>query len=146
MNFKAMLAALAMGSAAAGCAAPADAPEAAGTVETTAALHRRAVFAGVGVTALRVEEDSRCPAEVQCVQAGTVRVAVRLEERGAWRETVLTLAQPLGLAGGGALTLAAVCPYPRQPGPIAPADYRFTFALGPDGQAAPRASTSGRCR
>ena len=95
------------------------------------ALGERAAFGGgVAVTPVRIVEDSRCPIGVQCVQAGTVRLAVRIEERGSVREAVLTLEQPVRLGGGGFLTLAAVCPYPRHPGAIRPESYRFHFALG----------------
>lgn len=94
-------------------------------------LGQRAAFGGgLAVTPLRIEEDSRCPLGVQCIQAGTVRLAVRIEEGAAARDAVLTLKQPLRLAGGSWLTLAAICPYPRQPGAIRPESYRFSFALG----------------
>ena len=101
-------------------------------------LGERASFGG-GLAAMpvRVVEDSRCPIGVQCVQAGTVRLAVRIEEGGAARETVLTLEQPVRLAGGAFLTLAAACPYPRQPGAIRPESYRFHFALGASAPAPP---------
>ena len=130
---------LALGLLASGCAAgagpatPAE-PEAG---SAPVALDQRGVAGGIAVTPLRIEEDSRCPTGVQCIQAGRVRLAVRLEDDGTRQETVLTLAQPLGLAGGRWLILAAVCPYPSHPGTIAPASYRFTFALDEDG-AGPR--------
>lgn len=101
------------------------------------ALDQKGEIGGVAVTPLRIEEDSRCPTGVQCIQAGTVRLAVRLEESGARHETVLTLAQPIELADGRELSLAAVCPYPRHPGTIAPTAYRFGFALGGDGSGPP---------
>jgi hypothetical protein len=100
----------------------------------TAGLGRRAALGGVAVTPLRVEEDSRCPTEVQCIQAGTVRVAVRIREGGARREAVLPLGRPLRL-GAGWLTLCAVTPYPARPGAVPRAAYRFSFALGQDASA-----------
>lgn len=124
------LGALLAGCASAGAGAAVDEPEAG---LATVAIEQRAELGGVAVTPLRVEEDSRCPAEVQCVQAGTVRLAVRVEEGGAGRETVLTLGQPMGLIDGRTLRLAAVCPYPRHPGAIVRADYRFTLVLGSEG-------------
>ncbi len=125
---------VALASAVAGCATGASSPPAHAEQGTaTLALNQRGEIGVVTVTALRIEEDSRCPSEVVCVQAGTVRLAVHLEEGTTRQETVLTLAQPLGLADGRWLTLAAVCPYPRHPGTIAPASYRFTFALDQDG-------------
>jgi hypothetical protein len=122
---------LALGAATAGCAAPAGMPAAAQPREGTASagLGETASFGEVAVTPLRVEEESRCPFGVQCVQAGTVRLAVRIEQRGAATERVLRLEQPLRLGSGAWLTLAAVCPHPRHPGTIRPDQYHFTFAL-----------------
>ncbi len=125
---------LALGLLASACAAGAGTAESAGPI--TLALDQRGEMNGIAVTPLRIEEDSRCPTGVQCIQAGTVRVAARVEGDGARRERVLTLAQPLRLVDGRALRLAAVCPYPHQPGTILPASYRFTFALGGDEAAA----------
>jgi hypothetical protein len=126
-----------LGAALAGCAADAGTPPAAPaeTAEGLAvlALDQRGAIGEVAVTPLRIEEDSRCPTGVQCIQAGTVRVAVRIEAGAARRDIVLTLAEPLALDRGRRLTLAAVCPYPHHPGTIGPAAYRFTFALGRDG-------------
>jgi hypothetical protein len=73
-------------------------------------------------------EDSRCPTGVQCIQAGTVRLAVRVEDRSGTSEPTLTLGKPVAL-GGGWLALAAVCPYPHHPQRIASTTYRFTLAF-----------------
>jgi hypothetical protein len=133
-----IVALLALGLFAAGCAADGGPPPPAEAAEglATLALDQRGELDGIAVTPLRIEEDSRCPTGVQCIQAGTVRVAIRIEERGARRETLLTLAQPVWIADGRALSLAAVCPYPRHPGAISPGSYRFTFTLGGDDAAA----------
>jgi MYXO-CTERM domain-containing protein len=136
---------LALGLALAGCAADADEPpsppgEAAAGLAVLA-LGERGAIGPVAVTPLRVEEDSRCPAGVQCIQAGTVRVAVRIEQGGTRLGALLTLAEPFPLDGGRRLMLAAACPYPRHPGTIGAAAYRFTFALVRDGAAPPAVST-----
>ena len=106
----------------AGCASGAVAEPSAGMA--TLRLGESARLAGFAVRALRVEEDSRCPASVQCIHAGTVRLAIAL---GA-REAVLRLDEPLEVGRGRWLALLAVCPAPPVPGPIAPAAYRFTLA------------------
>ena len=126
----------------AGCAPSAGAPISALPLReglaSAVGFGQRAEFGGgVAATPLRIVEDSRCPIGVQCVQAGTLRVAVRIEEVGAARQTVLTLEQPVGLAGGAFLTIAAACPYPRHPGAIRPESYRFHFALGASAPAPP---------
>jgi len=102
----------------------------------SSALGGHARFGGLDVVPLRVEEDSRCPANVQCIQAGTVRLAVRITARGTRSESVLTLGRPAPLAGG-LLTLATVCPYPVHPGAIARGSYLFTFTFSLPGRPPP---------
>ena len=114
----------------AGCAAAQPDALPGAPAERSLALGQRGAIGGVGVTPLRVEEDSRCPAEVQCIQAGTVRLAVRVEDSRPPRPAVWPLAEPLRLSEAW-LTLCAVSPYPGKPGPIAPADYRFIFLVHP---------------
>jgi hypothetical protein len=114
--------------AAAGCATAGPVAPAQGT--STARLGQEVRLGGLSVRPLRVMEDSRCPASVQCIQAGTVRLAVRLRQAGRTRETVLRLgaAEPLG--NGRFLGLAAACPYPGRPGPIPARSYRFVLVAG----------------
>jgi hypothetical protein len=132
----ARLAFLVLMAALGGCAAGAGPPpSAASTAAATMALGERARIGDIVVTPLRIEEDSRCPTGVQCIQAGTVRVAVRIAEAGAAREAVASLGRSLSLAAGR-LTLCAVTPYPAHPGRIRPDAYRFSFALD-RGAAAP---------
>jgi hypothetical protein len=105
----------------------AEAPILPGTA--TVALGETARFGSLAVTPLRVEEDSRCPVSVQCVHAGTVRIAIRTSDSGAGRDLELTLGTPVSL-GGAWLTLAAACPYPGVPGPIRQSAYRFNLVVG----------------
>jgi hypothetical protein len=130
---------LAMAAASAGCAAGAGAassPQPIRDGAATAALGGHARFGGLDVIPLRIEEDSRCPASVQCIQAGTVRLAVRIDDRGARSESVLSLGRQVELAGGW-LTLAVACPYPAHPGPIARDSYLFTFIFALPGRPPP---------
>src|SRR5687768_3853772 len=90
----------------AGCAPatpPPQGPLRDGTV--TVGLGGHARFAGLDVEPVRIEEDSRCPTGVQCIQAGTVRLLVRIEHRSGDLETTLTLGKPVTLAAGGWLGL-----------------------------------------
>ncbi len=89
-------------------------------------LQQRGSVGGLAVTPLRVEEDSRCPTSVQCIQAGNVRLSVRI---GARAPRTLTRGQPSRIDSGAWLTLCDVLPYPARPGRIRPAAYRFGFAL-----------------
>lgn len=85
---------------------------------------------GVAVRALRLVEDSRCPMNVMCIQAGTVRLAVRLDENGRSRETVLQLGQTEQIGTDRSIRLVAVCPARRDPEPPSPAAYRFLIGAG----------------
>jgi hypothetical protein len=129
---------LAIAAAHAGCASAGATSSLPRITEGTAraALGGHARFGGLDVIPLRVEEDSRCPANVQCIQAGTVRLAVRIDARGARSDSVLTLGTPVPLAGG-LLTLATVCPFPVHPGAIARGSYRFTFTYALPGRTPP---------
>jgi hypothetical protein len=91
-------------------------------------LGQSARLAALEVTPGNVVEDSRCPTGVQCIQAGTVRIAALIRDRAGYRSAVLVLGTPLQLDGGWA-SLIQVCPYPRYGSRIAPASYRFTIFL-----------------
>ncbi|MBC2668561.1 hypothetical protein ACFOON_16205 [Novosphingobium piscinae] len=71
-------------------------------------------------------EDSRCPDGVSCVQAGTVRVAVRIGDRPA----EVALDRPLAVAGG-TLALVEAYPLPRDKVRRYPDEYRFGFRWSP---------------
>ena len=91
----------------------------------TAPLNEVATLDGLTVRPLAVIEDSRCPASVQCVWAGRVRISAEIGGEGT-RE--LTLGEPVA-AGGGTLTLVDVRPSKRTPDAIAPREYQFTFTF-----------------
>lgn len=80
---------------------------------------------GITVRPERVIEDSRCPADTNCVWAG--RVVLRATVSGGrWRRSFdLETGRPVHVADG-ALALVSVSPAKRR-GPIRPRDYRFTF-------------------
>jgi hypothetical protein len=135
---------LALAAAIWACAAGLSPGPAAEAGAGTARLGQRARIADVLVTPRRIVEDSRCPAAVQCIQAGTVRVAALIAERRARQEAVLALGRPHRLASGRWLTLAAVCPPPRPPSARSRAAYRLTFTLGSSASGAPLRSGCGR--
>lgn len=76
---------------------PAAPPPAFG--EVTVGMGDPAHFIGVSLTPLMIAEDSRCPAGVQCIQAGTVRVSTAILEGGVSRIQVLTLGVPTAVGG-----------------------------------------------
>ena len=91
----------------------------------TAPLNEVATLDGLTVRPLAVIEDSRCPASVQCVWAGRVRISAEISGAGT-RE--LTLGEPAAVSGG-TLTLVDVRPSKRTPAAIAPREYQFTFTF-----------------
>ena len=81
---------------------------------------------GLKVTPLKVLEDSRCPATLQCVWAGSVRLSARVDLGQRSDVIELTLAKPSALADGS-LTLTDVFPAKKAGVPIYPDEYRFAF-------------------
>lgn len=84
----------------------------------------------VGFTA--VTADSRCPEDVQCVQAGEATVSVWLSTPGTPREDVRMTTGPRDnpvMAGGYELALQALTPVPSTKRTVRPADYRATFVV-----------------
>jgi hypothetical protein len=99
--------------------------EAMGGVGETIRLH------DLSIRTTEVLEDSRCPAEVQCVWAG--RVVVRAEIRGqGWSRTEdLELGRGIALEDARALRLSTVTPSRSQGAPPQAGAYRLTWSLGP---------------
>lgn len=121
-----LVTALALGA----CATTPPAPPPPPPPGPTAALGQVAEVGGLRLRPTELVEDSRCPAQVQCVWAGRVRIITAIE-RPSGGETVnagLTLGEPVAI-DGGQLTLVAVQPDKGFPGSIEMARYRFTFAF-----------------
>lgn len=88
-----------------------------------------ASFRGITITPLSVIEDSRCPQNVQCIQAGTVRVNVRSElDSGATREDIVKL-NSTSTIDTFKVALVKVTPNTTAGKTIANGDYRFTFEV-----------------
>ena len=82
------------------------------------------------VRPLELLEDSRCPAQFQCVWAGRVRILAEISYRGGSEELrrEMILGEPVALPEG-ALTLVAAEPQPVAGQRVDPSAYRLTFAL-----------------
>lgn len=81
---------------------------------------------GPKVTPLSLIEDSRCPQGVQCIQAGRVRLRVRVDLGSGPQKIDLTLGQPAQVADG-TLTLLDASPTPVAGVKPAPLAYQFGF-------------------
>jgi hypothetical protein len=80
------------------------------------------------ITVLEVIEDSRCPVDVQCIQAGTVRVRASINSMN--RDFIFELgAAPQWIEDTG-VSLEKVIPVSKKAGVIIePSEYRFTFSF-----------------
>lgn len=83
-------------------------------------------FANLTITPVQVTEDSRCPNDVQCIQAGTVRVSMRINAAAGQSTQTLTLNQPF-TTEAETITLTSVTPAKNSKTTIGTADYRLTF-------------------
>jgi len=96
--------------------------------EATLALGETAVFEGLTVTPLQVVEDSRCPIDVQCIQAGTVRVQVEIVSGMGTSTDTIALGSHV-TTEAQRITLTDVSPGRRSTADIASGDYRITLKV-----------------
>ena len=83
---------------------------------------------GVQVIPREIIEDSRCPADVTCIQAGTVAVRSELVSGMGTSSEIFVLNLPI-TTEAEVITLAEVRPHPVSGNQIADADYVFTFKI-----------------
>jgi thiol-disulfide isomerase/thioredoxin len=83
---------------------------------------------GASAMVTEVVEDSRCPTDVQCIQAGTVKIKVKAFYKILSKTITMTLGQPFSYKGYSA-TLVDVLPTPTSSTKINPSDYVFYFSL-----------------
>lgn len=93
-----------------------------------AGLDERVETLGVAITPLEVVEDSRCPTDTTCVQAGTVRVRALLESEFGSAEQEFELATPY-TTEAEEVTLMQVMPLLEEGVEVAPEEYVFTFQV-----------------
>ena len=105
--------------------------ETSGTLE--AHMGTPAAVLGVTITPTKIVEDSRCPSDVQCIQAGTVRVETHLSD-GSGTGTMSTstqlfvLSQPV-TTEAETITLIDVLPVKTSKVSLTPSQYRFVFRV-----------------
>jgi len=92
----------------------------------TVAINKPASIGGVLIAVTGLEQDSRCPAGVYCIQAGTVSVSATVN--GSENQFVFTLGKTQTV-GSSVITLTGVAPEKNSKVTIAPSDYRFTFSV-----------------
>ena len=99
-----------------------------GPSATVALGQRMALGHGVSVVPLHVVEDSRCPINARCIQAGQLVVRVAIERPGGALEKTMTLGTTTLVPGG---TLAFDWATERVAG-AEPQPLRLAFAYAPD--------------
>lgn len=100
--------------------------------ETTTAIGQPAYMQGHRIRPLEVVEDSRCPADVQCVHAGFFRARVEIRSPTGEREEVMALGEGIALDDARSLVICRVTPDRLRSGALpARRGYRITFCMGP---------------
>lgn len=101
-------------------------PEGVSTISVK--LGEEASLEGESLTPLQVLEDSRCPLDTECIQAGTVRILAELSSGLGVSEQIFILGEPI-TTEVNSFTLAEVDPEMEQGSAVAPEDYVFTFVV-----------------
>lgn len=106
------------------------AQEAPAAATLTLAIGETGSAFGTTITPTEVVEDSRCPMDVMCIQAGSARIRVETVDGMGTSTAVLTLGdtEPL-TTETAAISLTEVLPYPKASDPADPSDYRVTFRI-----------------
>ncbi len=92
----------------------------------TLRLNQLATFKNLTMKVISIEEDSRCPIDVQCIQAGTVRVKVEVASGLGTSTNILTLGEVF-TTEAEAITLTEVTPLTNSKIELNGTDYRFVF-------------------
>jgi hypothetical protein len=96
----------------------------------TMGLGDTATVNGNTLKAMHVFEDSRCPSDVQCIQAGRVVVAISVESPSGLSTYELPLGQTY-TTEALEITLDEVTPYPISTHKTTDEEYSFTFTIVP---------------
>lgn len=83
---------------------------------------------GIKITPLQVLEDSRCPIDVQCIQAGTLRLRANLETASGVSEQVFLLGESI-TTEAAMVKMFAVEPITDSKTKIAESEYTFYFQV-----------------
>jgi hypothetical protein len=98
-------------------------------VKSTLELNKPKIIAGLNVTAWAVTEDSRCPSDVQCIQAGRAKVAFNVVSGPQTTTAELEIGKSVEVGTNATLELDEVTPYPVSTKKIADEEYRFEVTV-----------------
>ncbi len=106
----------------------------------TLSLNQKAVFKDISIRPVAIASDSRCPSDVQCIQAGTVRVDVQITSGMGSSNQVIELGKSI-TTEAETITLTNVKPGKLSTQEVNDSSYRLTFTVT---KTAP-VSTAGKC-
>ncbi len=101
-------------------------PKNAVTIETK--LNAQVIPLAEKITVLSIVEDSRCPIDVQCIQAGTVKVTIKIESGMGIATETIALGRTI-TTETEAITFVSVRPERESKKTISNTDYRFIFRV-----------------
>lgn len=93
------------------------------------ALGERKQVGSIFITPLEIVEDSRCPIDVVCIQAGTIRIKARIESGLGTSVMELKIGVPV-TTEAESITLTEAQPAPKASDPAPHSAYRFTITVG----------------
>ena len=95
---------------------------------TVAKLGQTVTIDGISITPISITEESRCPTDVQCIQAGTVVIKAKLSSDTSISETSLKLGNAISFSNKY-VTLDGVIPKPNTKFTTKDSDYSFSFSV-----------------
>jgi len=100
------------------------------TVQLSAQIGKGASIGGIVVVPKKIIEDSRCPMNARCIQAGFARVQVSLIAGSDTQTLTMTLGDEIpATIAGKKIRLVAVSPENTAGKPTKAAEYLFTFEI-----------------
>ncbi len=104
-------------------------PTVASSTSTTLKMNETYTMYGVSIQPQEIVSESRCPSDVTCIQAGTVKVAVLITTEAGSHRVEFEPGQKENI-DSVSLTLKEVTPYPQSTHKITHDEYRFVFEMG----------------
>lgn len=107
-------------------------------------LNEKKTVSGTVFEPRAVIEDSRCPSDVQCIQAGRVRMSLNIYTAMGTSTNTLEVGKSV-TTETLKITLKEVEPYPVSTRDITDSDYRFTFTIEPHNPGGVTPVATGKC-
>ena len=98
--------------------------------DVTLKLNQLGTFRDISIRPFTVDEDSRCPEDVQCIWAGTVHLLAEIVANGVSSTATLVLGETL-TTNDKSITLKSVSPTTNSQVTIENSDYSFVLSVSP---------------